>query len=338
MLLVAIISFVVVLLKGLLLRGLSIVGAPIRWIAPRVWLRIKLQAARSPEEVLVIVRQWLGRPALTPEDVERVKTPEALEVAQAMRELEAARYEGEYMRRSNQWQVESEGQSTAPQASTDNRKGTSEAQWRNSLKVLLRHMGRLKHFFVLFLCLMGGTLFAAPSNYQWQEAGVITTRCATVDDFKVATNRWLGFIHDGDWSRETLLNAASTSFFAAEPELSKQILGHYDELYGRDASSQQMHAAIAAYQGHTPEAQWRVASYGGRLDTAVVVLALLIFSFALRFKAKGVRRVLRVLRVLLCVVLFVVGMSLFETHRWRASNPLPQTLPTSSASAEGGAQ
>lgn len=166
-------------------------------------------------------------------------------------------------------------------------------------------------------------------------------RCEEMSDFRVATQHWLNLIHQGDLSKHVLLNAASTAFLAAEPKVSRCLVRHCEELYGRDNESEQMTDAIDLYQGRseTGIAPWLLSlhlkfPYNERLDGCVVLLAMLVVSFAINTKIKRVRRTLRCLRVILFLFLFLVGMSVWETIRWRASNEIPEKLPEVSTMEE----
>lgn len=307
-LLLSIITLFIVFCKGVWIRGIRLLVMPLSWFLPKVRLRFSLRAARSPEEVLVVVRRWTRRPSLTPEEVERLNTSTSvLKVAQAMRQLEAARYTSD------------------------------ETQWRDAVVTLCKHLTKVKFLIAFTFSLLGLSLSAMPETYQLEQAQVITQRCEAKADFRLAANHWLALIHQGDISKHTLLNAASTTFLAEESKLSRLIVRHCEELYGRDGDSQQMIAAIDQYYGHSAVGPfaWLLSvhlkfPYGVRLDLCVIVLTFLLFSFVLRLKVKRLRHILRIVRLALFILLFLIAMSLWETFRWRSSNSLPKTLPVSS--------
>ncbi|MDO5462358.1 MAG: BatD family protein [bacterium] len=301
----AIVLLVMVSFKRLWVWCLRVLMTPLSWCVPKMRLRMRLLSVRSPEEALGVVRWWTRRPALTPEELERMQTsPSAHKVADAMRELEAARY------------------------------ASDTTQCKDAIKTLRQHLVKLKFLFVLFFSMVGFTLTAKPESYQWEQAQVTTTRCEEMTDFRVAANYWLTLIHYGDLSKHALLNASSTAFLAAEPKVARCLVRHCEELHGRDDDTKQMTAAIDLYQGQaeTGLTPWLLAfhlkfSYGVRLDGLVFMLALVCFSFAIRIKAKRVRRILRLIRIGLCLALFLVAMSVWETVRWRASHEIPEKLP-----------
>jgi hypothetical protein len=304
-----------VLFKGVGWFVLRLVMAPMGWIAPRVWLGLKLRSARSPEEALKLTRTWLKRPSLTPEELERCcDRVEAREVAHAMRLLEAAHY--------------------TQQAS----------EWKAAVKILLKRLGRLKRWLMLCVLLCGVGLQATPANYAWQQACVMTRRCEVVDDFRQAAEAWLTLVHAGDRSKATLLNGAGTAFFAAEPEVASRLVRWCEEAHGADDDTRQMQRAIDRQRNQASRAlmtwlyAWHVRfTFGARCDGLLVLVAAFLLSFLFRFKGGWIRRIVCAVRWLLLGALLLVGLSVGESLRFFAS-PLPTALPQVVVLEEGDAQ
>lgn len=291
---------------------LRIVLRPLYWLMPKIQLKIALMFARTPDEALIAIRQWTKRPALTPEEVERCSPPSiARDVANAMRELEAAQY--------------------APDAKA----------WGAAVKTLRRTVTKLKFVLVLMISSFGISLFAQTEQYQWEHAKVISTGAQETADFHTATNDWLSLIAQGDRSRHTLLNGASSAFLAAQPDLAQSLVRHCEELHGRDADTKTMTNAIRVYQGHTPNA-WMdrllalhlCFTYGVKWDLVAWVFIAFLLTFAFYKQQKPYRRYLRCIRVVLFILLFFTVMSLWWSYYWRATHPLPNALPEQQASSE----
>lgn len=255
---------------------------PLGWFLPKVRLQMALRSAKTPEAALAAIRKWYRRPSLTGDDIVRNNTsPEAQAVAQAYRQLEAARY-----------------------ASGE------EHQWQSAVKTLLKLVPKVRLLLPLVLLFITFTASAKGYAFEREQAVALSTQAQSEEGFELALQRWLSLCSAGDQSAPTLMNSVTTAYFAHQPQCARECLQRYEMLYGRDAKSRQAHRALDALDGHvktfwasTYERLQTALPYSGWLNLLGITIALFALTFVRRWRSATILQWMRVLRVILFLLL-----------------------------------